>query len=333
MRVILLISTLLIPSTCLAQEMSRSDYEAFCDAMLGRWVGEMTPVAQGDAFGEAGKTITGYASSRMTEDGNALLCKVYGGEGTGTWLIAHDARAKQIRTMWINSAGDVDQALILRDGADWIERGEGSTEDGKVIVFENRLTISDGGKTHTWTGKSSRGGEPNAPRHDVWRRVDGRVPVAEGSEEFQEFAEMIKGRWKGDIVYIHDWEGEEIGKGGKVTGYAEFRVTADGHAIIEDHIGGTSEGTNIYVWDRSLGRIIGRGFGSAGMSIRVMLSRASDKSWDFIPVAGSDVRGKPLGGTATLTFSEDGESYRWSGTLTLGGEPLAPLEDVYHRVH
>ena len=144
---------------------------------------------------------------------------------------------------------------------------------------------------------------------------------------------MIKGRWKGDIVYIHDWEGEEIGKGGKVTGYAEFRVTADGHAIIEDHIGGTSEGTNIYVWDRAMGRIIGRGFGSAGMSIRVMLSRASDNSWNFIPVARSDVHGKSLGGTATLTFSEDGESYRWSGTLTLGGEPLAPLEDVYHRVH
>jgi hypothetical protein len=64
-------------------------------------------------------------------------------------------------------------------------------------------------------------------------------------------------------------------------------------------------------------------------------SKAMQGRWlgEMTPIAGGTVNGEPFGGSATLKFNDDGKSYRWSGTLTLSGEPLDELQDVYRRVN
>jgi hypothetical protein len=319
-------------NTAYAQDSTRADFEAFCAALEGRWIGDMVLVDDTEAFGKRGEKLTAFADVSVDEDGNSLVARIYGGPGTGTWILAFDAREKQIKSMWVNSGGDVDQATVIRDGEDWIEKGVGSTKDGETIEFENRLTISEAGSLHTWTGTSTRGGTAGDPRHDVWRRVNGRVPVAERADDFQDLASMFVGRWVGDVVFIHDWDGQEVGRGGKVTCYADYQSVADGKAIEAVNYNGTNKAKNIYFWDAANKKIVAFGFGTNGFSVRSIVDREGERSWRFRPVAGSTIDGERFGGSALCTFAEDGSEYRWTGVLTLADKPLDKLQDVYRRV-
>ncbi len=151
---------------------SQADFEELCEACEGRWVGELTLVADAPGFGKKGEKLTSYGLDKVTQDGNAILCDFYCGEGSGIWFIIYDPRAKRTRTTWVTSGGGMDQAILYKRNGKWIEQGTGSKPDGSKIEFTNTLTISDDGRTHTWTGFGAVGGERRDDRHDVFRRVN-----------------------------------------------------------------------------------------------------------------------------------------------------------------
>lgn len=93
------------------QESSREDFQEYCKAVQGRWVGDVTWVADWPGLGKRGEKVTAYWQGTIAQDGNALIGKFYGGNGSSTGLTVFDAGAKQIKGMWVTSGGFVGHSL------------------------------------------------------------------------------------------------------------------------------------------------------------------------------------------------------------------------------
>ena len=67
-----------------AQETSEEEFKAYQSAMEGRWVGEVTWIADWPGVGKKGDKVTGYSAMRAAADGHALVGQFYG----GNWRIS-----------------------------------------------------------------------------------------------------------------------------------------------------------------------------------------------------------------------------------------------------
>ena len=161
----------LLCGAAVAQESSREDFQKFCEAWKGRWVGDVTWVADWPAYGKRGDKVTAYVEINVAEDGNALTGRLFGGKGSATVVGFYDAAAKQIKWLWVNSGGAVDQALISMKDGKWTFHSTGSLADGTKTESASTVTISDNGNLHTWTGTGKVGDKKTDDQHDVWRRV------------------------------------------------------------------------------------------------------------------------------------------------------------------
>jgi hypothetical protein len=158
-----------------SQDSTRADFDSFCKAMEGRWVGDVVWIADWPGIGKKGDRVTCYCEIRIAEDGNALIGKFYGGEGSGTWLTVYDAAKKEIRETGVNSGGTQTTHIYKKNGdGTWTDKMSGSNADGSTIKGEFFVEISDKGNRHSWSGKSMTGGKPNDPLQDVWRRVSNK---------------------------------------------------------------------------------------------------------------------------------------------------------------
>ena len=155
----------------LGQQSTRADFNEYCQAFKGRWVGDVTLVADWPAFGKRGDKITAYIEITPIEDGNAMLSRVYGGTGSGTGIVVFDAGAKQIKGTRVSSAGGVGHTLLYKKDGKWHEKGVGSLPDGTENEWVSTITVTENGRTHTWTGTGTVGGKKTDDLHDVWRRV------------------------------------------------------------------------------------------------------------------------------------------------------------------
>ncbi len=155
----------------LAQESTREDFDSFCETIQGRWVGEVTWVTDFPGLGKRGEKVTAYSDCKTTEDGNAIIVKGYAGEGSTTWLIVFDAGARRIKSLWVSSGGTVTDSILYKENGKWVEKGSGSNPDGTQIEFASKLTITDDGDTHLWTGVMTVGGKKVDEQRDVWRRA------------------------------------------------------------------------------------------------------------------------------------------------------------------
>ena len=156
-----------------AQETSEEEFKAYQSAMEGRWVGEVTWIADWPGVGKKGDKVTGYSAMRAAADGHALVGQFYGGNGTSQWITVYDAGAKQIRQVGADSGGTMWNCLISRQGGHWRSQCAGSLADGTKTEGDYMLNISDDGNTHRWTGSTTIGGEAADPLQDVWTRVGG----------------------------------------------------------------------------------------------------------------------------------------------------------------
>jgi len=156
-----------------AQNATEEDFQAWRMVMEGRWVGQITWIADWPGFGKKGDKVTGYSSISAAADGRALVGQFYGGDGTGKWITLYDAGAQQIRNLGMDSGGSTQACVISRQGGQWRSRCSGSLADGTQTEGDYTLNISDDGNTHRWTGDTTVGGEAADALQDVWTRVGG----------------------------------------------------------------------------------------------------------------------------------------------------------------
>jgi hypothetical protein len=158
---------LLLSTTALAQESSRADFDELCKAMQGRWVGNVVWVADWPGWGKKGEKVKCYVELTVTEDGNALVGRFFGGAGSSTWITVYDAASRKIMETGVSSGGTTRFAVFYKDDGKWIKSIEGSNPDGKKIKGDTTITITDNGNKHTWSGTTTIDGEPNDPLQDV----------------------------------------------------------------------------------------------------------------------------------------------------------------------
>ena len=154
-----------------AQQASEEEFKAYQSTMEGRWVGEVTWIADWPGLGKKGDKVTGYSGIRAAADGHALVGHFHGGNGTGRWITVYHAGAKQIREMGIDSGGTTWNCMISRREGHWRSQCTGSLADGTKTEGDYTLNVSDDGNTHRWTGGTTIGGEAVDPLQDVWTRV------------------------------------------------------------------------------------------------------------------------------------------------------------------
>jgi len=155
----------------LAQQSTFADFEAYREAMVGRWVGEVTWITDWPGVGVKGEKTIGHVEIRSEADGRVMTTSFYGGNGTNRSIVLFDAASGEIRETGSDSGGTTWVCLISRQAGQWSSRCTGSLADGTPTEGENTLNISDNGETHRWTGRNAVGGIETDPLQDIWRRI------------------------------------------------------------------------------------------------------------------------------------------------------------------
>lgn len=153
------------------QQSTRQDFIDFAKAMSGRWVGAITWVTDWPGIGKRGDKATGYSEIKLTEDGNALIGRFFGGIGSQTWLTVYDAANKQIRENGVDTGGTIWTCIYSKSGTQWSGTQTGCLANGSRMESKLLLTIADNGNTHTWTGTNVIGGKKVDDTHDVFHRL------------------------------------------------------------------------------------------------------------------------------------------------------------------
>ena len=325
-----LLATLAIAAK--AEESSRADFEKICGLMEGRWIGDVTWVADWPGLGKKGEKVTAYSEWTRAEDGNVMNVRFFGGTGSASGMLAYDAAAKKIRGWYVVSGGYVGQEEFSVEGNTITIEGRGSLPDGRSDQYTSFRTFADDGASFVDTGSGAIDGKPNAEQRDTWRKISGKFAPGEAAEPLRELGEKLVGRWIRDIVWIYDWNGATSGRGGKATGYHEITWSHDKHMIREVIHAGETRGENLYVFDPPTRRILIFNTVSDGTVVAGEMRKESENEWSARPIGGGTSDGKAFGGEIKLTFSQDGNRLETSGQIFLGGQPLDALQDVYRRV-
>jgi hypothetical protein len=162
---------LILTAPVRAQEASREDFREFCQMQLGRWIGDVTWVADWPGFGKKGDKVVAYLEGNLVEEGNAMTFRFFGGQGSGTVLAYYDAQAKRIRLISVLSTGGSNQGIVYKKNGQWFGEGTGCLADGTPTQYSHQITITDNGNVMTFTGMGKVGDEKTDDQHDVWRRV------------------------------------------------------------------------------------------------------------------------------------------------------------------
>lgn len=157
-------------ATSYAQESTREDFLAYAKTQTGRWIGDVTWITDWPGFGKKGDKVTGYWEGKMAEDGNVVIGRFFGGNGSGTTIAYFDAGSRKIIEQTVTSGGSVWSATITRNGDKFTSIVAGSNPNGDRIEAVHTLTMLDDGDKGIWAGKGKVGDEPTT-LHDTWRRV------------------------------------------------------------------------------------------------------------------------------------------------------------------
>ena len=150
---------------------TQADFKEYCDAMQGRWLGEVVWVTDWPGFGKKGDKVTAYSDFRISHNGNVLQGRFNAGTGSGIGLYHYDAGKKQIQGRWVSSGGSVWNQVIYKKDGQWHNHETGSVADGRPIVMSSIRHISDDGKTHRRSGSVKVDGKDQEPLQDVFRHI------------------------------------------------------------------------------------------------------------------------------------------------------------------
>jgi len=166
------VAVLTLPT--IAQGSTRQEFKEYCRFLQGRWIGDVTWVADFPGYGKRGDKVTCYFEGKVAEDGNVLTARFIGGTGAGTGLYYFDPGTKEIKSLWVNTGGGVERGTIRKSGDKWIVETSGNLKDGTETKYTTTVTSSDDGNSSTRTGSGTVGGKKADDQHDVWRRLDKR---------------------------------------------------------------------------------------------------------------------------------------------------------------
>ena len=148
-------------------------------------------------------------------------------------------------------------------------------------------------------------------------------------EDFNEFSQVMQGRWISEIIWITDWPGFGE-RGDTATGYAEFQIAEDGRVITGREYLGPGSMTSLAYYDVGKGQIFQHVVSSGGNVWNNIIYKENGE-WNY-QIMGSTGDGKEITGSAIRYISDQGQTHRWTGEWFIDGEKLDPLRDTYRRL-
>ena len=148
-------------------------------------------------------------------------------------------------------------------------------------------------------------------------------------EDFVEWGNRLEGRWVGKVVLIADWPGLDKKKGEVVPGHVTYRWVADKRGLEETEFIANEEAKRLHFWDVGSKQIKIVSVTSGGTTFLVCIGRDGDK-WPWTAV-GHLADGTKMEGSGVDTLTANGR-FVVDGTVSLGGEKLPHLHDVYEKV-
>lgn len=150
---------------------TREDFKEYCQAMAGRWVGDVTWDTDWPGMGKRGEKVTAYGEIRLAEDGHALVGRFFGGTGSWSWTALYDAVSRQIRSTGVDSGGTTWVIVFQKKDRKWLLTETGSMTDGTKYDGTYTMTFSDHGSVRSITGTTTIAGKKTDAITNVYRRV------------------------------------------------------------------------------------------------------------------------------------------------------------------
>ena len=116
-----ILTILLSISALLGQTSTSAEFEEYCKAWEGRWVGDVTWIADWPGWGTKGDKVTAYFEARIVADGKVVSGVYYGGNGMGTGITYFDPGTKQIKGVFVSSGGTVWNNVLFKKDGKWQE--------------------------------------------------------------------------------------------------------------------------------------------------------------------------------------------------------------------
>ena len=126
----IILTIVMSTSILLGQTSTRAEFEEFCKAWEGRWIGDLIWTADWPGMGKKGDTVTGYWEARIVADGNALSGVWYAGNGMGPEIWYFDTATKQIKGVGVSSGGSIFNGIMYKKDGKWKDLRTGSIPDG-----------------------------------------------------------------------------------------------------------------------------------------------------------------------------------------------------------
>lgn len=140
------------------------------ELITGRWIGDITLIADWPGLGKKGEKVAGHWSVRWIADKKGLEDEAYTGKGTGKSIYFFDPGSKKIRNIGVDSGGTTFEMEIWKEGDKWVAKSLGYLADGTKCEGNFTLTAKDGGNTLVIEGTGTVGGKETLPLHDVYKR-------------------------------------------------------------------------------------------------------------------------------------------------------------------
>jgi hypothetical protein len=163
--------------------------------------------------------------------------------------------------------------------------------------------------------------------------ICGQSDMSSTPQDFQEFGNLMVGRWSGNITLIADWPGMKKKAGEKLINYHTSQWAADGKAVTATAVGGETTAIWLWTFDPIAKQIRLRAVDSAGGSFDEVCWKESSTKWNIRITGGGLADGTKLEGAGHILFKDGGKSYVVEADVTLGGKPLPKLHDTYVKLN
>ncbi|MGI6414810.1 MAG: hypothetical protein ACOX1P_04010 [Thermoguttaceae bacterium] len=147
-------------------------------------------------------------------------------------------------------------------------------------------------------------------------------------QDFQEYGELMVGRWIGDVTLVADLGFGK--KGAKVVAHLTVRWIADRKGLEAEVFGGSGTGRSFIFLDPGSGTIKEYRVSSDGAANSLEIQK-KDGTWVWHNTGHLD-DGTPFEGNGETIVSASKDTMTQVGTGTIGGKSMLPLKDVYRKM-
>ena len=151
--------------------MTAKDFAEFGDLMVGRWIGEVTLIADYPGIGKKGEKVISHVVTRWVADRRGLASESFGGQGTGQTIAFWDPASKKIVQYGVDSGGTVARWQFWKEGGNWVFQGGETLPDGSKTEGSGTAVVKDSGSVVVYEGTFTMNGKKTLDLHDVYKRL------------------------------------------------------------------------------------------------------------------------------------------------------------------